>query len=97
MKYTVRWLPSASQDLKSIREFLDEEAPDRAKEVAFAIYQAAEGLCFMPTKYQRDEGRPEFRRLVVLYKYKVFFRIVGKTVEISYIRHTARKPTPTQW
>ena len=90
MKYSVSWLPSAAKDLKEIRDFLDIEAPEQAKGIVTAIYDAAMELDFMPTRWKHDDEKPEYRRFVVRNKYKIFFQITGDRVIIHHIRHTAR-------
>jgi len=46
-----------------------------------------------PESAPRVEQRPGMRVLpLVRYPFKVFYRIVGDTVRILHIRHTARRP-----
>jgi toxin ParE1/3/4 len=46
-------------------------------------------------------GRPVTRRpgvrliLLVRYRYKIFYRLVGTTVRIIHIRHMSRRPWPS--
>lgn len=89
-EYTVRWLISAAKDLQEIRAYLEQEAPEMAEVITSEIYEAAEGLNFMPTRWRFDDENPQYRRRVVLDKYKIFFRIVGQFVQVNYIRHTFR-------
>jgi toxin ParE1/3/4 len=47
----------------------------------------------VPESAPRVEQRPGMRVLpLVRYPFKVFYRIVGDTVRIVHIRHTARRP-----
>jgi toxin ParE1/3/4 len=47
-----------------------------------------------------QRGRPVARRpgvramLLVRYRYKIFYRVVGTTVRIIHIRHMSRQPWP---
>lgn len=90
MNYDVRWLPSAAKDLIEIRKYLDEEAPEMASEIVGTIYEAGESLNSMPTRWRIDDENPSYRRVIVYDTYKIFFRIVGKSVQINYVRHTSR-------
>ena len=46
-----------------------------------------------PDSAPRVEQRPGMRVLPLLrYPFKVFYRVVGDTVRIVHIRHTARRP-----
>jgi len=90
MNYTVRWLLSAAKDLTEIKKYLDKEIPEMASDIVGTIYEEGEGLNFMPTRFPFDDENPKYRRVVVYKTYKIFFRIVGETVQINYVRHTAR-------
>jgi len=93
MKYQVRWLKLAAEELQNIREYLDREAPYQAQEVVRFIYDNAMTLTSFPNgRGQREPDWPEYRRLVVLKTYKVFYKVIesNKTVEICHTRHTSQ-------
>ena len=96
MQYKIRWLRQAGEDLQNIRQYLDQEAPQQAQEIVGLIYDKTMALTSFPAgRGQREPGKPEYRRLVILNIYKVFYFIDEheKTVEIRYIRHTSQGDT----
>ena len=57
------------------------------------IRKAVEQIGDAPESAPRVEHRPGMRVLpLVRYPFKIFYRIVGDTVRILHIRHTARRP-----
>ena len=93
MRYEVRWLKQAAEDLQSIREYLDQEAPCQAREIVNLLYDSAMALKNFPNgRGQREPERPAYRRLIILKIYKVIYRVneSQKTVEIRHIRHTSQ-------
>lgn len=91
-RFKIRWLPQANQDLTEIRAYFTEiEELERGQRIVGTIIDAVDKLEFMPEKCQVDDEKSDYRRLVVLKKFKVYFRIVEQVVEINYIRHVARE------
>jgi toxin ParE1/3/4 len=57
------------------------------------IRKAIEQIADAPESAPRVEQRPSMRVLPLMrYPFKVFYRVVGDTVRIVHIRHTARRP-----
>jgi toxin ParE1/3/4 len=57
------------------------------------IRNVVDQIANAPESAPRVEQRPGMRVLpLVRYPFKIFYRIVGETVRILHIRHTARRP-----
>ena len=57
------------------------------------VRKAIEQIADAPESAPRVEQRPSMRVLPLMrYPFKVFYRVVGDTVRIVHIRHTARRP-----
>jgi toxin ParE1/3/4 len=99
--YHVIITPRASRDLDSIHAHIAKDSPLNADAMAKRILDALEPLSSFPHRAvvvgQGTNLREPMRRLPV-WPYVVYFRVVErkKLVEISHIRHGARRP-PTRF
>ena len=90
----VEFTNRAIADLRKISAQSRKEFGDRvAAALAVRIRSVVEQIGDAPESAARVEQRPSMRVLpLVRYPFKVFYRIVGDTVRILHIRHTARRP-----
>jgi toxin ParE1/3/4 len=93
----VEYSKRAVSDLRRIADYhtgLDD--PKVGERVAVGIREVVVGLERFP-----ERGRPVAQRpgvhvaLLVQYRYKIFYRVAGETLRIIHIRHTSRRPWPT--
>jgi addiction module RelE/StbE family toxin len=88
---TIVWSPTAIQDLKRLRTYIEEHNPTAAAKVASAILRRVESLGDFPG--QGRPGRlPHTRELVIPdTPFLVVYKAVGKTIQIITVLHAARK------
>jgi plasmid stabilization system protein ParE len=81
----------AKQDIADIYAYYAERNPNSAGRVTGAILKAANGLAQFPVmgKYGAAPGTRE--RLLILYPYRIVYRIVGDRVEVLRVIHGARQ------
>jgi plasmid stabilization system protein ParE len=81
-------------DLRKISTQSRKEFGDRiAAALEHRIRDVVDQIGDAPESAPRVEQRPGMRVLpLVRYPFKVFYRIVGDTIRILHIRHTARRP-----
>jgi len=87
---TVVWLPRAVEQLLSIIDYIGEDNPSAAIELARTIRAKADTLSAYPNRYRpgRVAGT---RELVVMPNYIVVYRVAGKQVEILRVRHARKR------
>jgi toxin ParE1/3/4 len=94
MTYRVQMTMTAVADLRNIQEYLAESSGASADRVLDVLEKACQGLADFPKRYPRapESAREttEIRQAVVSH-YRVLFRIVGDTVHVLRIRHTAQQ------
>jgi toxin ParE1/3/4 len=85
----VAWLPRAIEQLLSIIEYVSEDSPSAAIDLAATIRAAADTLGTYPDRYRvgRIKGT---RELVVMPNYIVVYRVIQR-VEILRVRHARRQ------
>ena len=88
---TVEWTDRALADVAAIRAYLTASDPHAANRVAVALVAAGDSLETFPA---RGAPSPWFgaRRVVVMRRYLLYYRIVGTRVEILSVRHGVRRP-----
>ena len=91
MKYKVKTLKTAYDDLKEIKQYLDQFYPSTVRNFVRLYKSKKDGLKEFPFSHQAYEDDPDYRRLVVG-DYLVFYQVDGmtKTVEIHRILHGSR-------
>ena len=88
----VRYTPRARGDIEKIYEYLDERNSSGARNVLLAIYAGVQFIGERPKGSERTEDPNVRVKVVPRYRYKIFYSIVGDSVEILHVRHTARRP-----
>lgn len=89
----LRFTPRAFADREAIFGYLNARSPEAATRVMMRLHHAI-GMLSSRTLSGHETNIDGVRVLFVgRYPYKVFFRVVGDTIEILHIRHTARRPT----
>lgn len=88
----VIWSSPALGHLRSIRAYIEQFNPRAAQELAAALVEAGNNLEHFPHRGRPVPGTDK-RELVTVYPYIIRYRIVGNTVRILRVRHTARRPT----
>jgi len=88
---TIVWSPTAVEDLKHLRAYIEQHDPRAAARVAKAILRGVENLAEFPG--QGKPGRvPHTRELVISdTPFIVVYTAVEQTVQIVTVLHTARK------
>jgi toxin ParE1/3/4 len=81
-----RYTPRARGDIDGIFGYLNERSPSGARNVLVAIYAGVQFIAENPEASQRTDD-PSVR-----YRYKIFYSVVGDTMEVLHIRHASRRP-----
>ena len=85
-----RWLPSASDDLVAILEFISGRNPAAATDLAERLLTDAELLSQLPALYR--PGRvPGTREFVSHPNYILIYRVIGDAVEILNVVHSRQQ------
>lgn len=88
----LRFTPRAQKDIEKIYAYLNQRSPSGAYNVLVAIY-AATGYVADRPKASPLTDSPNVRvKVLRRYHYKIFYHVIGETVEIVHIRHTSRRP-----
>ena len=88
----VRLTSRARRELEHIGEFLIERSPATARGFIAALDGVFSRLQTMPY-HGRPTTKPTVRRISMRgYPFKVFYRVVGDTIEVLSIFHTSRAP-----
>jgi len=87
----LRWTEEAATDLERITDYLFQNAPERAAELARGIYNAPAALLTFP--YRGRAGKKEGTRELVLSSlpYVVVYQITGEVIHVVRILHGAQK------
>ncbi len=92
-KYTLRYLPSAQDDLISIMEFIAKDSPGRALSFVEKLNDRIGQLEYQPL-LGRIPRHPKLReygyRVQIIESYLVFYIIRRKTIEIHRVVHGSR-------
>jgi addiction module RelE/StbE family toxin len=86
----VVWLPRAVEQLLSIIDYISEDSPAAAIELARTIRTKADTLSAYPNRYRAGRVAGT-RELVVRPNYIVVYRIAGEQVEILRVRHARKR------
>lgn len=88
----VRYSPRAQGDIERIFQYLDQLSPSGAHNVLQDVYAAVQLIADQPEAAERTDD-PDVRvKIVLRYRYKIFYRISADAVEVLHIRHSARRP-----
>lgn len=85
---TIRWTPTASDDLESVYDYIARDSPDRAHTLLERIESAIETLRRHPEIGR--VGRRTGTRELILAPYILIYRVADPVVEILNIFHSAR-------
>lgn len=86
----VVWLPRAVEQLLSIIDYISEDSPGAAIELARTIRAKADTLSAYPNRYRAGRVAGT-RELVVRPNYIVVYRVAGEQVEILRVRHARKR------
>jgi toxin ParE1/3/4 len=88
-RYTVS--RQARRDLKEIWQYIADDSPEAANRLLANLEDKFQFLASQPYSGERrpDLGDPEYR-VFSAGKYVIFYRLLGRTVVISHVRHGAR-------
>ncbi len=88
----VVWSPEAIQDLISLRDYIADESPARARRVVSRILRSIEGVLADNPDMGRGGRVPGTRELVVPQTpYIVPYRVEGNAMQILRVYHSARR------
>ncbi len=86
------WTQSAQDDLDRIEAHLAPLSPRAAGRIWRRVVSRVEAQAFMPLAAPRAAPGSAVRKLVVTgTPYIVFYRVIGDTLEVLYVRHHAQK------
>jgi addiction module RelE/StbE family toxin len=85
----VVWLPRAIEPLLSIIDYVSEDSPSAAVDLAVMIRAAADTLATYPNRYRAGRVKGT-RELVVKPNYIVVYRVTER-VEVLRLRHARRQ------
>lgn len=92
-EYTLRYLPVAQDDLRSILDFIAQDNPSRASSFIEEL-DTKIGLLEEQPLLGRTPRHPKLReygyRVLILDAYLVFYIIRGQTIEIHRVVHGSR-------
>ena len=88
MRYRVLILETARQDLHRIEKYISEVLlnPVSAEKIKRDILRAIKSLEYMPARSRLGGGYYKIR----VKRFKIFYKITGKTVKILAIRHCSQ-------
>jgi len=90
----VEYSKRAIADLRQIAAyFARADAPAVGERIAARIQEVVTRIAELPLSGRPVVQRPGVRvALLLSYRYKIFYRVMGDTVRIVHIRHTSRRP-----
>lgn len=93
----VVWTDEALHDLKEIAEYLSLHYPAIAPSVGLRIQAVVGRIGRWPQSARRSTKRPNVRVVPLgRYPHKIFYRVMGDSVEILHVHHAARRPWDEQ-
>lgn len=88
----ILWSPQAIEDLISLRAYIAEESPAGARRIVLRILHDVEHLLPDNPSMGRAGRLPGTRELVIpRTPYIVPYRVVGETIQILRVYHSARR------
>ena len=89
----VLWTEDALRDLDDIAAYLLEHHPAIAAKVGARIESAVAWIARWPEGARRASGHHDVRVFFLgRYPYRIFYRVIGDTVEVLHVHHAAREP-----
>jgi toxin ParE1/3/4 len=88
----VRYTPRALGDIDQIYKYLDKRSASGALSVLLAIYAGVQFVAERPAAAERTDDPNVRVKVVRRYRYKIFYRLAGESVEILHVRHSSRRP-----
>lgn len=85
MRYEIRYLPIAAEDLDRMAEYLGRFYPKTAGNMLREIEEKLKGLARMPEMYEEYPANPFYRRMVVG-KYLVFYHVEREKNRVDIYR-----------
>ncbi len=92
----IRFTRQAQADLDQIFTYLDERTPVAAGAVKARIVSAIGLLSDHPLMAPETDEPGVYELTIVRYPYKVYYQVEGDEVWIVHIRHSARRPWPSE-
>jgi len=83
-------MPSAYGDLRAAHAYSAERSPAAPDRVTGAILRAANGLAKFPLLGRPGAVPGTRERIVVRYPYRIVYHVMGDTVEVLRILHSAQ-------
>jgi toxin ParE1/3/4 len=89
---TIRWTPTASDDLEAVHNYIARDNPDAARAMIRRIVSGIDALVRNPAMGR--VGRQVGTRELIVVPYRVIYRMRDSVVEILNIVHSARRWPP---
>jgi toxin ParE1/3/4 len=92
MAKEIRWSQAAANDLESIFQFIARDSEDHARSTAQRIVDATDNLLLFPRmgRIVPEYRNPDVRELIV-FNYRVIYRVDPDSINIAGIIHGARQ------
>jgi len=95
MAHRVAWSPRALADLEAIAEYIATDSPFYARAVVKRITDLTRNLSRFPRLGRKvAEFDDEDIRELLVYSYRVIYRVEGGEVTIAAVVHGKREPRP---
>jgi plasmid stabilization system protein ParE len=95
MTYRIHVNAAAIADMQAIHAYLDESSPKAAQRLLGLFEASIEALADFPKRYpvapESSRSSTEIRHLPVG-NYRILYIIIGETVQVLRIRHSAQPP-----
>jgi toxin ParE1/3/4 len=88
----VRYRAAARADIESIRQYIEKRMESGAARVLRSIYMAIRFIAQYPRASETTDDPDLHLRLVMEYRYKIFYKVLDETIEVLHVRHTGRRP-----
>ncbi|HEX4111735.1 MAG TPA: type II toxin-antitoxin system RelE/ParE family toxin [Stellaceae bacterium] len=87
----IRYTPRARNDIDDIYDYIAQQSPGGARRVLQALLDGVAFAAKFPEASVRTENPAVRVKTVLRYRYRIFYRVSGETVEILHVRHASRR------
>ena len=94
-KYRIIWDDDAKASLRKVYDYIAKDSFQSARKVRSGIVRKARSLKTFPFRFAVErllEDQSKEYRSVLIWDYKIIYRVAGDTVRILDVFHTSRNP-----